>query len=619
MAQTKKNKLKIIPLGGLGEIGKNITVIEYNKDIIVVDCGMAFPEDEMLGIDIVIPDISYLIKNKDKVRGLFITHGHEDHIGAIPYVLKKINMPVYGTKLTIGLVENKLLEFKLDDISLNVVNPGESVKVGCFKVNFIRTNHSIPDSVGFAIETPMGTVIHTGDFKIDYTPINGDVIDLITFAEYGRKGVLVAMSDSTNVERPGFTQSERTVGNKFMEIFKQCKNRIIVATFASNIHRVQQILNAAVLYNRKVAVSGRSMVNVIKVAKELGYLDVQDGAIININDLKKYKDEEIVLITTGSQGEPMSALTRMANSDHKKLDIKAGDMVIISANPIPGNEKTIARVINMLYQKGADVLYDALEEIHVSGHARQEELKLMLTLLKPKFFMPVHGEYRHLRHHAKLAEKLGIPSENIFIAECGDVVEFNTKSGAINGSVQSGNILVDGLGVGDVGNIVLRDRKHLSENGLIIVVLTIDKNTGDIVSGPDIVSRGFIYVRENVDLIDESKKIVSIAFNKCKDAGIKDWSSIKAMIKDDLNNFIYEKIKRSPMILPIIMEVSTNNSKSDMNFEKELEKHFLKESKEEVKNTIEFSKNVSLDKIFNKIDVSDEFKINSEDIAQDEE
>ncbi len=556
MAQTKKNKLKIIPLGGLGEIGKNITAIEYNKDIIVVDCGMAFPEDEMLGIDIVIPDVTYLIKNKDKVRGLFLTHGHEDHIGAIPYVLKKLNIPVYATKLTIGLVGNKILEHKLDDVSLNVVNPGENIKAGCFKVNFIGTNHSIPDSVGFAIETPVGTVIHTGDFKIDYTPINGDVIDLNAFAEYGRKGVLVAMSDSTNVERPGYTQSERVVGSKFMDVFKNCKQRIIVATFASNIHRVQQIVNAAVAYDRKVAVSGRSMVNVIKVAQELGYLDVPEGTFININDLKKYKDEEIALITTGSQGEPMSALTRMANSDHKKLEIKAGDMVIISANPIPGNEKTVARVINMLYQKGADVLYDALEEIHVSGHARQEELKLMLTLLKPKFFMPVHGEYRHLKHHAKLAMELGIKEENIIIAETGDVIEFNSKSAQINGTVTSGNILVDGLGVGDVGNIVLRDRKHLSENGLIIAVITIDKSTGDIISGPDIVSRGFIYVRENIDLIDESKKVVNAALNKCKDSSIKDWSSIKNMIKDDLNSFIYEKIKRSPMILPIIMEVN---------------------------------------------------------------
>ncbi|QSX06438.1 ribonuclease J [Sedimentibacter sp. zth1] len=558
MAQTKKNKLKIIPLGGLGEIGKNITAIEYNKDIIVIDCGMAFPEDEMLGIDIVIPDVTYLIKNKDRVRGLFLTHGHEDHIGGIPYVLKKINIPVYGTRLTIGLVENKLLEHKLEDVSLNVINPGEFVKLGCFKVNFIRTNHSIPDSVGFAIETPMGTVVHTGDFKIDYTPIKGEVIDLNAFAQYGKKGVLVAMCDSTNVERPGFTQSERTVGYKFMDVFKECKHRIIVATFASNIHRVQQIVNAAVLYNRKVAISGRSMVNVVKVAQELGYLDVPEGTIININDLKKYKDEEIALITTGSQGEPMSALTRMANNDHKKVVIKEGDMVIISASPIPGNEKTVARVINLLYKKGADVLYDALEEIHVSGHARQEELKLMLSLLKPKFFMPVHGEYRHLRHHAKLAMSLGIEKSNILIAENGNVLEFNTKSGAINGSVQSGKILVDGLGVGDVGNIVLRDRKHLSENGLIIAVITIDKKTGEMISGPDIVSRGFIYVRENIDLIEESKIIVKTAFNKCKDANIKDWSSIKAMIKDDLSNFIYEKIKRSPMILPIIMEVSVN-------------------------------------------------------------
>lgn len=559
MAQPKKNKLKIIPLGGLGEIGKNITAIEYNKDIIIIDCGMAFPEDEMLGIDIVIPDITYLIKNSDKIRGLFITHGHEDHIGAIPYVLKKINMPVYGTKLTIGLVENKLLEHKLDNTELNVVKPGEFIKTGCFKVNFIRTNHSIPDSVGFAIETPMGVVVHTGDFKIDYTPIKGDVIDLNAFAAYGRRGVLVAMCDSTNVERPGFTQSERTVGNKFIEIFKDCKSRIIVATFASNIHRVQQIVNAAVLYKRKVAVSGRSMVNVIKVAKELGYLDVPDGTIININELKKYKDKDIVLITTGSQGEPMSALTRMANSDHKKLEIKAGDMVIISASPIPGNEKTVGRVINMLYQKGAEVLYDALEEIHVSGHARQEELKLMLTLLKPKFFVPVHGEYRHLRHHAKLAKELGIKESNIIIAETGNVLEFNRKSCTVSGSVQSGNILVDGLGVGDVGNIVLRDRKHLSENGLIIAVITINKATGDMISGPDIVSRGFIYVRENGDLIEDSKKIVKQAFNKCKEANIKDWSSIKSAIKEDLSSSIYEKIKRNPMILPIIMEVNVKN------------------------------------------------------------
>ncbi len=556
MAQSKKNKLKIIPLGGLGEIGKNITVVEYNQDIILIDCGMAFPEDEMLGIDIVIPDITYLIKNKDKVKGLFLTHGHEDHIGAIPYVLKKINIPVYGTRLTIGLVGNKLLEHKLEEVSLNVVNPGEFVKMGCFKINFIGTTHSIPDSVGFAIETPMGTIVHTGDFKIDYTPIIGKTIDLATFAEFGRKGVLLAMSDSTNVERPGYTQSERTVGNKFLDVFKNCKQRMIIATFASNIHRVQQIFNAAVIYNRKVVVSGRSMVNVIKVAQELGYLDIPDGTMVNLNDLKKYKDEEIVLITTGSQGEPMSALTRMAASEHKKLEIKEGDVVIISANPIPGNEKTVARVINLLYQKGADVIYDAMEDIHVSGHGKQEELKLMLTLLKPKFFMPVHGEYRHLKHHAKLAEQMGIPKENILIAQTGDVVELNTKTAQVNGSVQSGNILVDGLGVGDVGNIVLRDRKMLSENGLIIVVITMDRATGKVISGPDIVSRGFIYVRENIDLIEESKGIINVSLNKCEDAQIKDWNTIKATIKDDLNNFIYGKMKRNPMILPIIMDVN---------------------------------------------------------------
>lgn len=553
-----KHKLKIIPLGGLGEIGKNITVLEYNKDILIIDCGMAFPEDEMLGIDIVIPDITYLMKNKDRIRGIVVTHGHEDHIGAIPYVLKKINIPVYATRLTVGLIQGKLLEHKLENVSLNVIDPGKNIKLGCFKVNFIRSNHSIPDAVCLAIETPIGVVFHTGDFKVDYTPINGDVIDLNTIAEYGRKGVLVAMCDSTNVERPGYTQSESTVGSKFIDIFKDCKERIIVATFASNIHRVQQIINAAVIYNRKVAISGKSMINAVKVSQELGYLNVPEGTIVHVNELKKLKKEEIVLITTGSQGEPMSALTRMATSDHKKLDIKAGDVVIISANPIPGNEKTVSRVINMLFEKGADVVYDALEEVHVTGHAKQEELKLMLTLLKPKFFIPVHGEYRHLIHHAKLAKELGIKENNIIIAKTGDVIEFTPKSVTKNTTVQSGNILVDGLGIGDVGNIVLRDRKHLSENGLIIAVITLDKATGDIISGPDIVSRGFIYVRENGDLIEESKAIVSSAMNKCKEANIKDWNSIKTMIKDDLNNFIYEKIKRSPMILPIIMEVSLN-------------------------------------------------------------
>lgn len=555
MATEKKHKLKVIPLGGLGEIGKNMTVIEYNTNIIIVDCGMSFPEDEMLGIDIVIPDITYLIKNQDKIKGICLTHGHEDHIGSLPYVLKKIKAPIYGTRLTLGLVENKLLEHKIDDAELNVVAAGSTINLGCFKVTFIRNNHSIPDAVGFAIDTPIGMVVHTGDFKIDYTPINEEVMDLGKLAELGRKGVLLAMSDSTNVERAGFTESEKTIGHKFMEIFKNSESRIIVASFASNIHRLQQVINAAVANNRKVAVSGKSMVNAVKVAHELGYLHYPEGAVIHVNELKSLKDNEVVIITTGSQGEPMSALTRMANNDHKKIQIKAGDLVVISATPIPGNEKTVSRVINMLYEKGANVLYDAMTQVHVSGHARKEELKLMLTLLRPKFFLPVHGEYRHLMQHAKLAQELGVPEGNTVIGKNGDIVELTTKSISINGSVTSGNILVDGLGVGDVGNIVLRDRKLLAENGLIIVVLATERGTGKVLSGPEIVSRGFIYVRENIDLIEESKAVVRKALAKCEEANIKEWNNIKMMIKDSLSSFIYEKIKRNPMILPIIVEV----------------------------------------------------------------
>jgi len=558
MATEKKHKLKIIPLGGLGEIGKNMTVVEYGSNIVIIDCGMSFPEDEMLGIDIVIPDITYLIKNKDKIKGIVLTHGHEDHIGSIPYFLKKINVPIYGTRLTLGLIENKLLEHKIEDAQLNVLNAGKSINLGCFKVTFIRGSHSIPDAVGMAIETPIGTLVHTGDFKIDYTPISGEVIDLDTFAEFGRKGVLVAMSDSTNVERPGTTDSERVISNKFMEIFKTCDTRIIIASFASNVYRLQQVINASVAYGRKVAISGRSMINVVKVSQELGYLDVPEGTLIHVNDLKKYKDNEIVIITTGSQGEPMSALTRMANNDHKKLEIKQGDLVIISASPIPGNEKTVSRVINMLYGKGAEVLYDAITQVHVSGHARREELKLMLTLLKPKFFIPVHGEYRHLMLHAKLAAELGIDGEHSIIGKNGDVIEITSKSIAKNGTVTSGNILVDGLGVGDVGNIVLRDRKLLSENGLIIVVLATEKGTGKVLAGPEIVSRGFIYVRENIDLIEESKAVIGRALNKCIESNTKEWNSIKMSIKDALSSFIYEKIKRNPMILPIIVEVNNN-------------------------------------------------------------
>ncbi|KGG81465.1 ribonuclease J [Caloranaerobacter azorensis] len=549
------SKLKIIPLGGLFEIGKNITVIEYNNDIIVIDCGLIFPEDEMLGIDVVIPDITYLLKNREKVRGIVLTHGHEDHIGALPYILKKINVPIYGTKLTLGLVDYKLKEHNIKNVKLNVVKPGKSVKLGCFNIEFIRNNHSIPDSVSLAIHTPVGTVVHTGDFKIDYTPINGEVIDLHKFAELGRKGVLVLMAESTNVERPGYTMSEKTVGDTFNDIFMKAKQRIIVATFASNIHRIQQIINAAIMFNRKVAVSGRSMVNVVNVAKDLGYLDLPDGVLIDINEIDKYPDNEIVVITTGSQGEPMSALARIASSEHKKMELMPGDLVIISATPIPGNEKMVAKVINQLFKKGADVIYEALADVHVSGHACQEELKLIHTLLKPKFFIPVHGEYRHLKQHAQLAEELGMPRENIFIAENGSVIEFTKDKGKFGQQVTAGNILVDGLGIGDVGNIVLRDRKHLSEDGLIVVVVTISKENGKVIAGPDIVSRGFVYVRESEDLMEEAKEKIRVVLAECEKNHITDWATLKASIKDELRNFLYSKIKRNPMILPIIMEV----------------------------------------------------------------
>lgn len=563
MATEKKQKLKIIPLGGLGEIGKNMTVIEYNGNIVIIDCGMSFPEDEMLGIDIVIPDITYLLKNSEKIKGILLTHGHEDHIGSIPYVLKKLNVPIFGTKLTLGLVENKLVEHRIEDASLNVVEAGQTINLGCFKATFIRSNHSIPDAVAIAIDTPIGVVVHTGDFKIDYTPINGDVIDLAKLAELGKKGVLLAMSDSTNVERNGHTESESTIGTKFIDIFKNCSSRIIVTTFASNVHRVQQVINAAVLYNRKVAISGKSMINAVRVSQELGYLNAPEGTIIQINDIKAYKDNELVIVTTGSQGEPMSALTRMANSDHKKVQIKKGDLVIISATPIPGNEKTVSRVINMLYESGANVLYEPLAQVHVSGHARRDELKLMLTLLKPKFFMPVHGEYRQLMQHSKLGVEMGVKEDHTIIAKNGDLIELTSKSIEKNGVVPSGNILVDGLGVGDVGNIVLRDRKLLSENGLIIVVLTTEKGTGKVLAGPEIVSRGFIYVRENIDLVEESKRVVRMTLDKCEETNTRDWNNIKMMIKDSLSSFIYEKIRRNPMILPIILDVDTNEFKSN--------------------------------------------------------
>jgi len=551
----KLNKLKIIPLGGLGEIGKNITVIEYKEDIVVIDCGMTFPEDEMLGIDVVIPDITYLLKNKEKIRGILLTHGHEDHIGGLPYFLEKLNVPVYGTRLTLGLLENKLREHNLPDVILNEVRAGDKIKLGSFSIEFIKTTHSIPDSVAIAIHTPVGTVVHTGDFKVDFTPINENVIDLHKFAELGSKGVLVLLADSTNVERPGYTMSEKTVGDTFNDIFLKAPERIIVATFASNVHRIQQIINAAEMYNKKIVVSGRSMINTINVANQLGYLKIKDGTLIDINDMSKYRNNEIVILTTGSQGEPMSALSRMAFSEHKKIRLVPEDTIIVSASTIPGNEKTIFKVINKLVEIGANVIYESLADVHVSGHACQEELKLMHTLLKPKFFIPVHGEYRHLKRHAQLAMELGMPEENIFIARNGNVIEFTKNSGEINQSVQSGNILVDGLGVGDVGNIVLRDRKHLSEDGLIVVVVTMSKQDGKVIAGPDIISRGFVYVRESEDLMEEARNVVKIALSECEKKNITDWSTLKASIKDALRGFLYEKIKRNPMILPIIMEV----------------------------------------------------------------
>ncbi len=551
----KPFKLKIIPLGGLNEIGKNMTAIEYKDEIIIIDCGLSFPEDEMLGIDIVIPDITYLLKNRDKIKGIFLTHGHEDHIGALPYVLKKLNVPVYGTKLTIGLVEVKLKEHKMNNIKLNRVKPRDTIKLDIMEVEFIKATHSIPDACSIAIHTEMGIIFHTGDFKVDYTPIDGDVMDFHRIAELGKKGVLVMLADSTNVERAGSTMSEKTVGSSLDDIFRNAKKRIIVATFASNIHRVQQIINSAYKYNKKVAVSGRSMVNVVNVAKDLGYLTLPEDILIDLNEINDYNDDELVIITTGSQGEPMSALSRMASSEHKKMEIEPGDLVVISATPIPGNEKTVSRVINQLFEKGAEVIYDDLADIHVSGHACQEELKLMHRLVKPKYFIPVHGEYRHLKQHGELATLLGMPKENIFTLNNGSIVEFDRDSARIGGYVPSGNILVDGLGVGDVGNIVLRDRKHLSEDGLMVVVVTIAKEDGKVIAGPDIISRGFVYVRESEDLIDQAKSVVKEALIECESKQIREWAYLKNSIKDELKNYLYEKTKRNPMILPIIMEV----------------------------------------------------------------
>ena len=552
----KGSNLKIIPLGGLHEIGKNITVFEYENDIIVVDCGLAFPEDEMLGVDLVIPDITYLEKNKEKIRGMFITHGHEDHIGAIPYFLKKINVPIYATRLTCGLIRNKLEEHKLlKSTKLIEVNQGETVKAGKFSIEFIRSSHSIPDSVALAIKSPVGTILHTGDFKIDYTPIDGKIMDLGRIAELGNEGVLALMSDSTNSERKGFTMSEKTVGNVFERLFEGCRKRIVVATFASNVHRVQQIVNCAVRYNRKIAVCGRSMINMINTARELDYIKVPDNVFIDIDMIKNYTDDQLVIITTGSQGETMSALTRMAAGEHRKVQITPNDLIIISANPIPGNEKLVSKVIDDLMQIGAEVVYSSLADVHVSGHACQEEQRLMLALVKPKYFLPVHGEYRQLKAHAETAEEMGIDKENIFMLTNGRVLEMNPNEAKFTTSVQSGRILVDGLGVGDVGNIVLRDRQHLSQDGLIIIVMTMDSSTGEIIAGPDVISRGFVYVRESENLMENVKAVIRNEIEKCERNHITDWSTIKSTLRDNLKDYILQKTKRNPMILPIIMEV----------------------------------------------------------------
>ena len=553
---SKNQKVKIIPLGGLNEIGKNLTVFEVGKDLIVLDCGIAFPDEEMPGIDMVIPDMTYLEKNQDRIKGVVLTHGHEDHIGGIPFLLKKINVPIYGTRLTLGLLEVKLKEHNLlSKTKLIRVKAGDMVKFGETKVEFIHTNHSIADAVAIAFHTPMGIIVHTGDFKLDSTPIEGNMIDLARFGELGNKGVLALLSDSTNVERPGYTMSESTVGETFDDLFRNCDKRIFVATFASNVHRVQQIINAAYRYGRKVAFSGRSMENVVEVAIQLGYMTVPQGVIINIDEIKKYRANQIVIITTGSQGEAMSALSRIAYSDHKKVEISKGDLVIVSASPIPGNEKAISNVINELFKKGAEVVYKSLENIHVSGHACQEELKLMLTLTKPKYFIPVHGEYRHLKLHAALAESVGINPKNIIVSDIGKVIEISQSGIKLNGTVPSGVVLIDGLGVGDVGNIVLRDRKHLAQDGIIVVVVTIGKQDKAILSGPEVLSRGFVYVRESEDLMEESREVALGALNKCFFEGLTDWNSLKTALKNDLGDFVYSKTKRKPMILPVIMEV----------------------------------------------------------------
>lgn len=553
------SKLRVIPIGGLHEIGKNITAFEYEDEILIVDCGVAFPEDDMLGIDLVIPDFSYIMKNKEKVLGIVLTHGHEDHIGSLPYFLKELNVPIYGTKLTIGLVETKLKEHNiLNSVERHSVNAGETIKLGKnFKVEFIRSTHSIADSVALAITTPVGVIVHTGDFKIDFTPIQGDMIDLQRFAELGKKGVLLLMCESTNIERPGYTMSERSVGGIIEKIFDDSDDRrIMVATFSSNIDRIQQIVNSAISHKRKVAVIGRSMTNVVKTASELGYLDIPKTTLIDIQEAKNYSDGQLVIIMTGSQGETMAALSRIALGEHRQVEVKTTDKIIISASPIPGNEKSIYKVINELMKKGAEVIYDGLMDVHVSGHARQEEIKIMHSLVKPKYLMPIHGEYKMLQCHKQIACELGMDKSNVFVMANGDALELTKNSAKqVVNAVPSGQIFVDGLGVGDVGNIVLRDRRHLSQDGLMIVVVAMDKYSGEILSGPDIISRGFVYVRESEELMEEAKLVVNEALATCERKNINEWAYIKTLIKDTLRDYLWQKTKRSPMILPIVMDI----------------------------------------------------------------
>lgn len=550
------SKLKVMMLGGLNEIGKNIAVLEYEDDIIVIDCGLAFPDDDMLGIDLVIPDITYLEKNADKIRGILITHGHEDHIGAIPYVLRTINPPIYGTRLTLGILENKLNEHKLiKQAQLNTVEAGDTVKLGCFEAEFIHVNHSIADACAIAVRTPVGVVIHTGDFKLDVSPIDGEMMDVTRLGEYGREGVLLLMCESTNVERPGYTPSERKVGGQLDQIYMQNGDkRIIIATFSSNVHRVQQIINTSAKYGRHVAVTGRSMVNVVGAAVRLGYMDVPEDVLIDISDIGRYKPEQITIITTGSQGEPMSALYRMAFSDHNQVELTSGDLVVLSSHAIPGNEVLVGKIINEMYRRGVNVYHEE-EEVHVSGHACREEIKMMHSLTKPKFFMPIHGEYRHLMQHKELAQFMGMSADHIFVCEIGQVLELDGESCRRAGSVPSGRVLIDGYGVGDVGNIVLRDRRHLAQDGLIVVVATVDVDSCEIISGPDIISRGFVYVRESEELMDEVRAIARNVLEETLEAGVTEWNQIKSNVKDDLSKYLYSKTKRKPMILPVIMNV----------------------------------------------------------------